>query len=235
MDRKQLISLCITSFNRVDLTLRSFVQVASDPRIGEIVIVDDGSEPAIADELKAKLLRFDKVCFFGSSDNQGVYHAKKNAILLSYYEWCILLDSDNVIGPDYLDRLYSLPDWDDQTSYLPAFGKPTFDYRHFAGIRLRKENVGTYLDHKMFDCLINTMNGFYNKTQYMLAWDHTTEPLTSDSMYLNYLLLDQGNTLEVVEGLEYEHTIHAGSHYKLHSHKNVEFREELFNKYKQLH
>lgn len=234
MDSKKKISLCITSFNRVDLTLRSFAQVHDDPRIGEVVLVDDGSAPEKAQELKEKVKNFEKVQFFGCSDNQGVYHAKKNAITLSFYDWNILFDSDNIIGKDYLDTLYRLPKWDELTVYLPDFGKPTFDYRHFAGIGFTKKNVAGYLQHKMFDCLINTMNGFYNKTQYMLMWDYTVEPLTADSMYMNYLFLEQGYTLQVVPGLAYEHTIHEGSHYKQHSHENIAFRDELLTKYKLL-
>lgn len=235
MNSQHKISLCITSYNRLEMTLRSFAKVIDDPRISEILILDDGSEPGIAKALKEKIRPIENVSFFGASVNEGVYRAKKNAMTLAFSEWCILLDSDNVIGPDYIDRLYQVPQWDTQTSYLPDFAQPTFDYRHFGGVVLTKENVAQYLDQKMFDCLINTMNGFYNRTEYLSAWDIGVEPGTSDSMFMNYKFLEMGNKLEVLSGLSYEHTIHDGSHYKQHSHKNVAFRDELNSKYKSLH
>lgn len=228
------ISLCITTYNRVDMTIRSFQDVHDDPRIHEIVILDDGSSPQNLKELREKTASYWKVAIFHQHDNEGVYQAKKSAIMLAYHEWCILLDSDNIIGKDYLDSLFKIKTWDNQTAYLPAFAKETFDYRHFAGVTLTKENVASYMDHKMFDCLINTMNGFYNRTEYQLAFKDDIEPLTADSMYMNYLLLTNDVKLFVVPGLEYVHTIHDGSHYKQHSGKNTEFRDFLIEQYKNL-
>jgi glycosyltransferase involved in cell wall biosynthesis len=234
MKKARYISLCITTYNRVDMTIRSFQRVATDPRISEIIVLDDGSDDQLYKELSEKLIPFDKVQKFQMPKNSGVYAAKKQAITLAFNDWCIVFDSDNIIGPDYIDRLYEIDKWDPSTSYLPSFAKPVFDYRHFAGEVISRETVASYMDVRMFDCLINTMNGFYNKNKYWQAWDPKVEPLTADSMYMNYLLLSAGNSLTVVPGLEYEHTIHDGSHYKKFSGENIAFRDYVMKLYKEM-
>lgn len=232
------ISLCITSYNRCELTIKAFEKVIDDPRIMDIVIVDDGSDAQVYTDLRQAIIDVDKtrgkVSLFHLPENQGVYKAKLNAISLAFCQWCILLDSDNVIDSLYLDKLYEIPKWDPKTSYLPDFARPTFDYRNFGGHTITPYNVSSYMEEKMFDCLINTMNGFYNKDQYQKVFDMDAEPMTMDSMYMNYLFLLHGNSLQVVKGLQYDHLIHPGSHYKQHCHKNLEFRRELFEKYKSL-
>lgn len=234
MDPNQKISLCITTYNRVDMTLRSFAQVLDDPRVNDIVVMDDGSTDEISTELYGKLRGMEKVTLFRGRENTGVYQAKKTAISLAFHEWVILLDSDNIIGPDYIDCLYAIPEWKRGTAYLPSFARPTFDYRRFAGRTLTKSNAASWMGEPMFDCLINTMNGFYNSVDYLDVWNEGLEPLTADSMYLNYLLLKAGHDLVIVPGLEYEHTVHDGSHYKIHSHKNEFFRNQLLEDYKRL-
>lgn len=234
MDASTKISLCITTHNRLEMTLRSFQYVYDDPRINDIVVLDDASDGHVYHALSLQLRTMEKVQQFRSSENLGVYAAKKNAISLAYNKWCILLDSDNIITPDYIDALYNIHSWDTYTSYLPSFAKPAFDYRSFAGMTISKENVASLVELPMFDCLINTMNGFYYRPSYLAVWNDKVEPLTADSMYLNYLFLERGMKLAVVAGLEYEHTIHDGSHYKKHSHLNENFKKLLLTQYKSL-
>ena len=42
-----MVTLAITTYNRIDMTVKSFAQVLDDPRITEIVIVDDHSTDQI--------------------------------------------------------------------------------------------------------------------------------------------------------------------------------------------
>lgn len=252
MNQQKRVSLCITTYNRPKETIRAFSEVVDDPRIDEIIISDDASlhkqfkeleafvkeVPDIGQGQPAKKLPTNggvpKITLTRNRENSGVYKNKYYAIDGAANDWCILLDSDNVIGLDYLDTLYALDKWDKKTVYLPSFARETFDYRRFAGRIITRENVGDMMNEPMFDCLINTMNGFYYRTAYIDLWNTDFEPGTADSMYMNYLFLAAGYKLYVVPDLEYIHTVHDGSHYKQNSHRYEKFKQNLLEKYKAL-
>ena len=48
------LCICIPTWNRVDMTLKSFSKVYDDPRVKNIVIVEDASPLHIYNELKDK-------------------------------------------------------------------------------------------------------------------------------------------------------------------------------------
>ena len=100
-----MISISIPSFNRSDLTIRSFISVLNDSRVSEIVINDDASNIDIYDDLcsKVKSLENDKIKVFRNSENIGSFLNKRKSVSLSTNEWVILLDSDNIVNTDYLD------------------------------------------------------------------------------------------------------------------------------------
>lgn len=234
MDPRTRISLCITTHNRPAMTLRAFHRVLDDARINEIIISDDCSDDEEAETLMLNLEGLQKVRYYNNEQNLGVYVNKARAISLASNTRAILLDSDNQIDTDYLDTLYAIPEWDNKLSYLPDFAKPAFDYRHFNHLTLTRQNVAQYVDMPKFDCLINTMNGFYDVSRYLSVWDRTVEPVSADSIYMNCLLLEGGSGLKIVPGLQYEHLIHAGSHYKRNAHRSDLIHEKIMNRLKAL-
>lgn len=228
-----MLSLCITHYNRFEMLKECFAQVIDDPRIDEIVIQDDFSDQECWQQVDEYFGKIPKVKLFRNAANVQVYQNKMRAIRNAAGPWCILFDSDNIIEPKYLDVIYGFGPWDHRTSYLPDFAMPTFDYRLFDDCLIGKNNVSKIMDIAKFDCLINTMNGMYFRSEYLRLWDASGfEPISADSMYLNYLLLKGGNTLYVVPGLEYYHRVHAGSHYKLNSHKSDIIHADLMKKLK---
>jgi cellulose synthase/poly-beta-1,6-N-acetylglucosamine synthase-like glycosyltransferase len=212
------ISLALTNYNRTDLLLEAFYKVRHDDRISEIVVSDDHSHRHIYDELKYVLSGIPKVKLFRNEKNVDCYQNKKMAVERATNDWVILLDSDNVIGVDFLDRLYSVPGWEDRTVYAPSFARPTFDYRHLCGV-VSGFNVKSFLRQPMSDTCLNTANFFVNRQTYLSAWDENIDPVTADSIYMNYRLLSAGNEIHILSGLEYEHKVHEGSHYKNNVHK----------------
>lgn len=226
------ISLCLTTYNRYDLLLKSFKQVLNDDRISEIIIVDDHSDAATVHALQALHFTNGKVKIHYNDHNMGVYRNKKRTVELATNEWVIPFDSDNVITPGYLDKIYSL-NWMENRAYLPSFAKPAFDYRGLIGEYTAK-NISACLKWPRMDALLNTMNYFVNRKTYLSIWDSKTEPISADSIYMNYLFLRNGGTLEIVDGLEYEHLIHKGSHYIQNQHRSNVFHALLMNKLKQL-
>lgn len=221
------ISLCITTYNRVEETLRSFSQVLDDERVSEIVIVDDHSNLEIYERLEWAIQALNGELFHKTMNGQttpqirlkrndknlGVYKNKLMSVLLATNDWCIPFDSDNIIDKDYIDKLYQYAIWDTNCIYSPDFAMPEFDYTQFAGHTVDKQNVANYTKFKMFDCWINTMNYFVNKNTFLRADQNEVIPNAADSMYINYLLLKKGISIFTVPNMRYIHTVHQQSNY----------------------
>jgi len=230
-----MISLCITTYKRDSLLLESFQQVANDDRISEIVIVDDCSPDNYMIAIKEFVKSWPKIKVFRNSKNLGCYFNKREAVSKASNEWVILLDSDNVITPQYLDSLMEYNTnhgWSKDTILAPDFACPTFDYRHFSDITFNKSNVRKFIDHKRFDCLINTANYFFHRDEYLRLFDRTREPWTADTIFMNYNWLKAGNNIHVLKGLQYFHRTddfkgQEGSHYKTHNKKTNGFAKKV--------
>lgn len=228
-----MVTLAITSYNRDHLTHSSFKWIRDDPRITEIVIVDDCSDLHIYESLKRMVDGFEKVKLYRNDKNLGCYHNKRRAVELSTNQWVILFDSDNVIRPDYLDTLpqYLVPN----ILYAPSFARPHFDYRGFSGKTIYSKNVAEFIGQKSFDCMINTCNFLVNRREYLKVFDQSIEePWTADTLYFNYCWLKFGHYIEVVAGMEYDHLVHDGSHYKENVQKTGNFAKEIMDKLRRL-
>lgn len=232
-DRK--ISLCIPTWNRVDMTIEAFMEVYADPRISEIVISDDASDLDLFHQLRAIAEKFDKVRLFRNLTNQDCYRNKMTAISLAKNEWCILLDSDNIIDRSYIDKLYDFSYWDTIVIFTPSYAKPMFDFREFAGLMIYEENVSDYLDRPMFETMLNAANFFVHKDTYLRAFDNEVNPVTSDSIFIAHNHLKDGGIIHCVDGLEYEHRVHTGSHYQNNVHRTPNgFHETILNKLRRI-
>lgn len=233
MDNRK-ISLCITTYNRYELTLEAFAQVANDERISEIVIVDDCSESEIYKKLETAVSFCKKVKLFYNLVNEDCYRNKRTAVSFSSNEWCVIWDSDNIMTTDYLDKIFAIDNWDENTFYQPAFARPLFDFSAYAGMTINRHNVAEIFDRPMASTMFNAMNYFVNRDRYLEVWQSDIDPHTADSILQNYNHLANGGEIYVVPHLEYDHRVHNGSHYKLNNHKTGNLYEIIEIKMKQL-
>ena len=224
------ISLCITNFNRTALLFESYKNVVDDERISEIIISDDASDIDLFNEVKLEIEKHPKIKLYRNLINQDCYYNKYTAVSLATNEWVILLDSDNVINKSYIDCLFEIKKWDNDTSYMPSWAMPLFDYRAYNGLRFTKENIASYIDKHMVSTCLNCANYFVNREEYMSAFDPNVNPHTADSIFINYNLLNNGNAIEIVPDLVYEHRVHNGSHYQNNHHKTGNLYDEILNK-----
>lgn len=233
-----MISLCITTFNRMDLLLDSFIMVVDDPRISEIVIVDDASTNHSSGYVLGLQGRYkQKVKSFVNKKNLDCYRNKREAISKATNEWVIIFDSDNIITKSYIDRIESLftAGLNPKTIYQPSFAKPHFNFTKYESFLIDKSNVSKYMVDPMFGTMLNAMNYFVNRDEYLKVWDGAVDPVTSDSIYQNYNWLKAGNSIYVVPGLEYEHRVHNGSHYQNNVRRTPQgFHDKIVNKLKAL-
>lgn len=229
MEDNRKISLCIPTWQRVDMTIEAFIEVYGDERISEIIIVDDASDLATFHQLKDICDKLDKVKLYRNVSNVDCYRNKKNAISFATNEWCVLLDSDNIIDRSYIDKIYEIEDWDVRTSYMPSFASPTFNYSDYSGLLISRKNVGEYIGMPLFDTMLNCFNFFINKTEYLMCFDPDINPHTADSIYFNYRWFDLGNVMYVVPNMQYYHRIHQQSHYINNNHKTGNLYNETLD------
>lgn len=235
MAEQRTISICIPSYNRVEMTLESFSKVYDDERISEIVIVDDASDWGIFTELKNEVEKYPKVKLYRNLTNQDCFRNKMTSVAYATNDWCVLLDSDNVIGIDYLDKIFAIEKWDSETIYTPDFAEPNFNFTAFSGMAFIKENIAEFIDKPMFETMLNAANYFINKSEWLRVWDGSVDPVTSDSIYTVYNWLLAGNVIEVVDGLRYSHRVHSGSHYQNNKDRTPQgFHEDILQKIKEL-
>jgi len=212
------ISLCITTYKRTDLLFESFKQVLNDKRISEIVIVDDASGEDIYRQLKQSIPagQSTNIKLYQNAFNLDCYRNKHEAISKASNEWVIIFDSDNIITKSYIDRIENLfiAGLNPKTVYQPSFAKPHFNFTKYESFLIDKSNVGKYMTDATFSTMLNAMNYFVNRNEYLKVWDGSIDPVTSDSIYQNLNWFKAGNNMYVVPGMEYEHRVHNGSHYQ---------------------
>jgi glycosyltransferase involved in cell wall biosynthesis len=204
------LSLAITSFNRFEMTVESFAQVIDDPRIDDVVILDDCSTDNSYQKLVAHFKGDDNVRVIRQAQNRGMSRNKHDAIALAKNDWAIILDSDNIIGTNYIDALEYLT-LDEQTIYCPVFARPQFDFRKFGGLTFGQYNIANRMTDDMFNVAMNCCNYLVNRNRYIGAYDHNPEHKCSDTIWFNYNWLKRGGLFEFVHGMEYTHRVHPGS------------------------
>lgn len=217
------VSIAITHFNRFSLLVECLESVLCDPRIGEVVIVDDASTDDSYERIKEFFGDDPRVKLFRNDKNLDCYINKAIAVRHCKGEWVILFDSDNVMQIGYINTLFAIDPWDKDTVYCPDFAAPLFNYTAFSGLTITRQNVGQYLRRPHFQTALNTANYFFHRDTYLEVWDGNLDPHTADSIYQAYRLLAAGKKLAIVPGLRYFHRVHDGSHYKQNHHKTGNF------------
>lgn len=206
------LTLAITVFNRYEMLLESFTGLIDDPRIDEILIMDDASEDKYWKKIE-QLPKFNpkiKVC--RQFENRGMSINKRDAIFNSKNEWVIIADSDNVFKKNYVDALLRVPKLAPHIIYCPSFAAPNFDYRKYQGnIYFKSSSFQLLLQETEFSCLMNTCNYVVNREAYIKCFEENKEMIASDTIWFNYLWLKAGNAFYVVPDMEYTHRVHKGS------------------------
>ncbi len=232
------ISICLTNFNREQLLYESIEQVIDDERISEIVISDDCSEYGLYCRVVDHYKAYPKVKIYRQIANVDCHRNKFNAVHEATNEWVILFDSDNILTKDYIDAIERQQIFKDDVIYQPSFAKPHFDFTAFEGLLITGDNVASHMMKHQFQTMLNANNNFFNRERWLKYFDTTIDPVTSDSIYQNYLWLKSGGQIYVVPGLQYEHRVNKhsteeGSHYmKNHRRTKPGFHESIVNKLK---
>jgi len=224
------LSLAIPNFNRSNEVIRSFSKVIDDDRIFEVVICDDESNSFKYNELVDLVDRISnkKIKINRNETNKGAYWNKINTVSKCQTDWCVLLDSDNQIDIDYLNRITDRR-LDDKVIYAPDVARCSseiLNYKSLAGKTFDKQSIKALsVDPKSY-VLLNTGNYVVNKDEYCRIGemaDHSINSYACDVLYFNYLWMNEGNYIHVVPDMSYEHALSNDSHYVRNSNQSQIF------------
>jgi glycosyltransferase involved in cell wall biosynthesis len=190
--------------------------ILSDPRVSEIVVLDDGSLEENFNRIKKRLAPFfKKVKLYRRKENWGAFANKIQVVDLCSSDWVVLLDYDNTIGSEYLDAMFGIESWENDTIYCPDFAYPSFDFRDdLSGKSIDLDSASAMAKFEE----LNT--AFFNDGNYLLSRESylaTMKPFigmsvsAADVIFANYLWLSRGNRLEIVPNSRYVHRVHEGS------------------------
>jgi len=216
------------------MLVRSFEQVINDERIDEIIIQDDYSNDGSYAKICTKFIENDKVKIFRNEYNLGMSRNKAEAINNANNKWCILFDSDNILGKDYLDVLEKFYPEYPENIYAPEKALPTFIYSEFVNRVISRKNIAEFIPKQFFGALINTCNYVVHRDTYMKNYLHNPQIKGTDTAWHFYNHLKNGGKFYVVKGLQYEHTVHPESTFMQDVHYNMAKAVEIENLLKEL-
>jgi glycosyltransferase involved in cell wall biosynthesis len=224
------ITLAITTYNRTDLLFESFKQVADDPRLYEILIVDDCSDEQTVQTLIKELAKYENVRLIINAHNRGMAQNKAYAVSQSLTDWCILFDSDNIMDKRYLDALEAC--WEkeppqDNVIYMPSKAEPNFDFTKHEGKMLCRGYWKNNISDPMLNVGGNTANYVVNKDFYGKCFKENKDVKGSDTVFHLLQHLKHGGCAYIVPGMHYYHRDHAGSTYRAHLDYNMAHSEKL--------
>jgi hypothetical protein len=232
MERR--ISVCIPQYGRPDMLMETIQYPLFDSRIDEIIICDDQSPIDEYYKLIRNIKGLPKIKLIKNVVNFHNQQNKRNALSFAKNDWCVLLDNDNKINKDFIDKLYEIENWAVEKIYHPAFAAPNFDYRKFNNHTIDIENVAKYCDYNIFMTLLNTNNYFVNRNEYLKTYQYNSEIRGADGIYNNFNWLKAGNTIYIVPNMEYEHRVHPGSEFLHERDSNMIKINYWLNQVKQL-
>jgi len=220
----QPLTIVVTSFNRYELTIKSFEKVIDDNRISEILIVDDASTDGSGKRLAQHFFRHPKVKVIIQAENRTMQLNKADAVFFATNDWVILLDSDNEISTGYIDALEQhekLYRFNEGTIYAPVRALPNFIYDRFEGITIDASNVRFYVGLPYFGAMINTCNYLVHRETYLenFQFDKDIKGVDTAAHFLRHLT-NKGK-FHVVENLEYFHAISKDSEFMKDVHYNM--------------
>lgn len=222
------ISVAVTTYNRLDLTISAALPFLLDDRVSEIVIVDDCSTDGSYEKLVSFFAESKKTFIYRNDENIGMSKNKKKAVFLCQNPWVLLIDSDNSFDKSYLDAFFkevqiALPN----VIYAPSAAKPHFIYRQYQNMIFSAANARNFIGQREFDCAINTCNYIVNRKFYLDAYVYDPEVKESDTVWHLYNHLKAGGKMKIVEGMEYDHLVHDGSGWRSHADENMAKANEI--------
>lgn len=199
-----------------------FNEIVNDPRIDEVIIVDDCSLEGETFMLKQVIKDNPKIKYFKNEENLGELKTRIRGAKEAKNDWVIFLDGDNSLTQSYLDEIYRIPEWKSNVIYCPDFGNiKGINYRALSGTYINKESIKEIIKNNsyMIPMFLNTGNYFMHRQSY-LETAITVQDIPKyeyGDIVIAEAWFDSGNYMFVVEGMEYVHRRRKNSVWKEHA------------------
>jgi hypothetical protein len=228
---------------------KSIPEYIKNDHITEIVICDETGEDY--DAITANFSH-PKLKVFKNDSHLGCFKNKMNVAAKATSQYICIFDSDNYADENYFIAFKNFININTElqnTIFIPSYAKPLFNFNWISNVIITDKNINTiwekyqhsHPDGCGFSTVLNTMNCIISKYFFdtINILDDTpwcNECFSYDSIYFClYILFEKKGNLIVVPGMEYEHRVHAGSHYIQYSiqsenfYKNIKLRFGLEN------
>lgn len=217
-----MLSLAIPHYNNSVYISEILINVIYDDRIDEIVICDDNSQDYEKLRENANSFKSNKIKLYKNVNNLGCYHNKIETLRKCSNKWAILLDSDNIIDKHYLDVLFDLKEWNDDTIYAPIWAytfpgehSKLMNYSFLKGVTIDKKYAVNNMHILPFKIFLNTGNYILPVKKYLNCMDqfHYDRKIieATDVAVANGNWLYYDNKIKVVDNLIYKHRLHSKS------------------------
>jgi hypothetical protein len=244
-------TLCIPTMDRYDKFLSAnLINYIENPLISEIIITDENGNDI--DKILDSNMNKQKLKLYKNSRRLGPFLNKLEACKYATNEWIALIDSDNFADNEYfkIANIYikniNNPKYD---IIAPSFAKPRFDYRHLSHKIITKNNLKSIVEFENInrknrsplETLMNTGNYILNKSlltdlNLFNELDKLEYSSACDVIYFNTLLFEQLDiNIHIVNGLEYEHSLHDNSIYLKTRDNYAHFNNYIYNRFRALY
>lgn len=108
MPRQISIDVVIPIYNSLQETMDCLASIRryQTPTLGNLILVNDNSDLICANWLKQYADAHPDVILFNNSENRGFSYSAQKGVSLSSAEFVILLNSDTIIGKDWIEGLW---------------------------------------------------------------------------------------------------------------------------------
>jgi len=209
------IAVCIATMGRFSFLKESIPQYLKNPYVSELIITDETGEDY---EAITATFSHPKLRVYKNESRLGIPANKIHAASHALSDYICILDSDNYADIHYFEAFHRFLDGTrthTASMFLPSVARPNFNYKEWVGIPLTRHNVKQFYPN-IYTCL-NTMNlilprVFFQTFNIMSDVPMCNEIGPYDGIYFAlYALFELNATLYIVDGMEYEHRVHAGS------------------------
>jgi glycosyltransferase involved in cell wall biosynthesis len=196
-----LVSIVMAAYNRASTIERAVESVRKQtyPNI-ELIIIDDGSDDNTIEKVQPYLS--DNIRLYKHEINRGVTAAKNSGLNQVKGEWFTILDSDDEIVPQAIERMMRIPLYEDTTVTAVTCNCIDTSTNAFSGKGLNQDQ---YLD---VDTIMNTCKGeFWGITHCnLLQGERFNERLRGFEATLWFKIDDRAKRYYCHEGLRIYHT-----------------------------
>lgn len=222
----------VTPFYNTSVYANEMIEsVVRDPRIDEMIIVDDCSEKEDYERLVKIAEGKPKVKIFRNEENLGEFKTRIIGTEKARNQWVIFLDGDNSLTPEYIDAISNIPCWREQVIYCPDDGiHPKINYTFLDACYLGIDNIKYHIDKEVYQVkmFLGTGNYFMNKKAYLKVAKPLQEvdKRTYGDFYFNAEWLKK-NLMYIVKGMKYNHRIRKNSAWMENKHTIQPFSHKV--------